>query len=197
MSMRRDTIDLHIQFLWCDFHFHFLTWSFFPRPHIVAPDITCMWSPLCSAKATWRASHKHMALEGVREIKAQIKCSQNHSMNKKRSHSAEAFFQPTRCNSALARTHTEVMGLFSNQQIAFMRCVSGEACEASIRSFSLCCFPVALHMAMSANWIGWPFFAAKSNWLHFPPKRCRRFNYHKFLLLVPLSYIRTRERKDV
>lgn len=35
------------------------------------------------------------------------------------------------------------MHLFSNQQIAFMQRVSGERCEAVIRSLAFRCFPVA------------------------------------------------------
>lgn len=76
------------------------------------------------------------------------------------------------------------MRLFSNQQIAFMQRVSGEACEALIRSFAFRCFPVAPRTPSSANWIGWPFLP--QNQIDcVSAKRFCHFNYHKFVILHP------------
>lgn len=80
------------------------------------------------------------------------------------------------------------MRLFSNQQIAFMQWVSGEACEALIRSFAFRCFPVAPRMPLSANWIGWPFLPQNQIDCFFP-KRLFHFNYHKFVILHPRSCV--------
>lgn len=65
-----------------------------------------------------------------------------------------------------------------------MQWVSGEACEALIRSFAFRCFPVAPRMPLSANWIGWPFLP--QNQIDcISPKRFCHFNYHKFVILPP------------
>lgn len=65
-----------------------------------------------------------------------------------------------------------------------MQWVSGEACEALIRSFAFRCSPVTQSTALSANWIGWPFL--QQNQIDcISPKRFCHFNYHKFVILRP------------
>lgn len=128
----------------------------------------------------------------VRNKTAQITCSQSHDTDKRRTCCRGSLLPGSRSNTAHTRAHRsqgkKIMRLFSNQQIAFMLWVSGEACEALIRSFALRCFPVAPRMPLSANWIGWPF--SPHNQIDcISPKRLFHFNYHKFVILHPPCHV--------
>lgn len=148
--------------------------------HVKACEVLRVWPLLLHMQPIhiWNARNKT----------AQITCSQSHDTDKRRTCCSGSLLPGSRSNTAHTRAHRsqgkKIMRLFSNQQIAFMLWVSGEACEALIRSFALRCFPVAPRMPLSANWIGWPF--SPHNQIDcISPKRLFPFNYHKFVILHP------------
>lgn len=76
------------------------------------------------------------------------------------------------------------MHLFSNQQIALMQRVSGDGCEAVIRSLAFRCFPVAPSRAIKCKLNRSTLFSPL-NQIDCPPQRFFHFNYHKFVMLRP------------
>lgn len=89
------------------------------------------------------------------------------------------------------------MHLFSNQQIALMRRVSGDGWEALIRSLAFRCFPVAPSRAIKCKLNRTTLFSPLNQIDCIPPpkkKDSSHFNYHKFVMLRPRPL--ARQRRD-